>query len=237
MSQPHPAPHGQPVLRRQRLVRIDEATTLAQRASSRSAPVPAVTSPALPSPFLEGQVWLAVEASRLLREAQPMLEAEQVPTAAQEVLRLVQVLLQVLLGELAAGADARVASIDGVFATLLNAPGHSGLIEQGVQALSTPATPAAPVQRSADDSSALEALRRLHRDLVALSLDWEELLDMALPTAGSWSGAPVTPAKVSAPQVSSLLTPPPSVVVVTQPGSGGGAGHSTQEWGNASPWG
>ena len=80
---------------------------------------------------------------------------------------------------------------------------------------------AAPVQRSAGDPAALDALRRLHRDLVALSLGWEELLDLALPTAGSWSGAHGTPAKVSAPQVPSLLTPLPSGVVMTQPGSGG----------------
>jgi hypothetical protein len=65
-----------------------------------------------------------------------MLVAELTPTAAQEVLRLVQGLLQGLLGELAAGVDTRVAAIDGVFATLLNAPGHVGLIAQGLQAFS-----------------------------------------------------------------------------------------------------
>lgn len=225
MPEPYLAPHALPVLRRQRLVRIDEATTFAGHASLRIASVPADASPALPSPFLEGQVWLAVEASRLLRETQPLLEAEHMPTAAQEVLRLVRWLLQVLLGELAAGADARVAAIDGVFATLLNSPGHSGLIAQGLQALSTSATPAAPVQRSADDSAALEALCRLHRDLVGLSLGWEELLDLALPTAGSGSGAPDTPARVLALQVPPLLTPLPLAVVVTQPGSGGGGGY------------
>lgn len=220
----HPEPRVQPALRRQRLVRV-ASTTLVGQASSSIALVQAVADPALPSLFLEKQVWLAVEANRLLREAQSLLETEHAPTAAQEVLRLVQGLMQELLGELVAGADARVTAIDGVFASLLNTPGHAGLIEQGLLALSTPATPAAPVQRSAGAPAALDALRRLHRDLVALSQGWEELLDLALPTAGSWSGAPGTPAKVSAPQATPLLTPLPSGVVMTQPGSGGGVGY------------
>lgn len=231
----HPAPRVQPVLRRQRLVRVASATTLAQRASSHIALVQAVAGPALPSPFLEKQVWLAVEANRLLREAQSLLEAEHAPTAAQKVLQLVLGLMQELLGELVAGADARVTAIDRVFASLLNTPGHAGLIEQGLQALSAPATPTAPVQRSADDPAALDALRQLHRDLVALSLGWEELLDLALPTAGSWSGAPGTPAKVSAPQVPPLLTPLPSGWLMTQPGSGGGVGYQYPGGGGAPP--
>lgn len=99
MSAYHLAPRLQPVLRRQRLVRFDEATTLVGQASSRIALVQAVAGPALPSPFLEKQVWLAVEANRLLREAQSLLEAEHAPTAAQEVLRLVQELMQELLGD------------------------------------------------------------------------------------------------------------------------------------------
>jgi hypothetical protein len=71
----------------------------------------------------------------------------------------------------------------------------------------------------------MEELCRLHRDLVALSLGWEALLDLALPTGGRWSGAPGRPVKASAPQVPPLLTPLPSGVVVTQPGTGGGAGR------------
>jgi hypothetical protein len=131
-------------------VRVEEATMLVGQASSGIALVPAVAGPALPPPFLERQVWLTVEANRLLRETQPLLATEHASTSAQEVLGQVQMLLQGLLGELEAGADARVAKIDRVFATLLNAPGHSGLISQARQALSAPATPATPVQRSAD---------------------------------------------------------------------------------------
>ena len=56
------------------------------QASSHIAPVPASAGPALPSPILERQVRLAIEASRLLREAQPLLEAEHPSTAAQEVM-------------------------------------------------------------------------------------------------------------------------------------------------------
>lgn len=65
MPASHLAPRAQPALRRQRLVRVGAATTLALPASSHIAPVPAAAGPVLPSPFLEKAVWLAIEASRL----------------------------------------------------------------------------------------------------------------------------------------------------------------------------
>lgn len=174
MSEEGYTPLFSPPLRRHRLVRLVDADQELTIGSSFPNAAP-------PAPLLAVQAKLAEEATRLVQEMMPGLEALQpalaAPDAAEkaaETLQLVCSALRVLPGELASGAAASVARVDWIFARLLNAPGQPGLIEQTLLALTAPEPPA-------DDAAEQELLRRLHRDLVTLQQGWEDMLELTLP--------------------------------------------------------
>ncbi len=219
-------PPSRPPLRRHRLIPVTEGT------SGAHPELPAGSQqPALPVPVLQAQARLAAEATRILQEAQPTLDALpaalvaiSAPEEAQSALGLVQSILRVLPGELAAGAEATIEQVDWMFAQLLNAPGEPGLIEQVMLALSKPASPPADDQPPADTAPAQEALRRLHRDLVALQSGWDALLDMTLPAEMVFPSMPALSEPADEPAAPAPRTPAPlpAGLVVAQPAARAG---------------
>jgi hypothetical protein len=228
MPEQQQEPPSRPPLRRHRLVPFTEGTSGAHPALPAGSPP---TQPLLPAPVLEAQARLAAEATRIIKEAQPTLDALpaalvalSAPEEAQSALGLVQSMLRVLPGELAAGAEANIEQVDWMFAQLLNAPGEPGLIEQVMLALGGPAAPSAQDQPLPDTAPALEALRRLHRDLVALQSGWDALLDLTLPAEMVFPTIPALPEPPAAPAAPAprAPTPLPAGLVVAQPGARAG---------------
>jgi hypothetical protein len=140
---------------------------------------------ALPPEIAEGgralaqRAWLVIEKAALTLDAAPaVLKAADAPEEALETLKVIGSVLLALPDQLAAGLDTSIARADRLFARLLNAPGQPGLIEQVMLAL---VAAGAASQEPADFTAELEILRGLHRDLVALQQEWDDLLAPLFP--------------------------------------------------------
>lgn len=131
-------------------------------------------------------------ARQLLQTLPAVLETLEAPEAAHHAAVLLRSILTALPDELSNGLSATIAQIDWAFSRLLNQPGQPGLIEQIVFALGAPSEgEAAPADATAHDAE-IEALRQLHRDLVALQQGWDALVEEYLPSP------PAPPARASA---------------------------------------
>lgn len=154
---------------------------------------------ALPPEIAEGgralaqRAWLVIEKAALTLDAVPaILKAADAPEEALETLKVIGSVLLALPDQLAAGLDTSIARADRMFARLLNAPGRPGLIEQVMLAL---VEAGAASQEPGDFAAELEILRALHRDLVALQQEWDDLL------------APLFPGESDAPASDEVLSP------------------------------
>ena len=228
-------PPYQPRLRPHRLVPAD--TPLPEEAAALSAePVletwalaPGVALPpeiAEAGRALAQRAWLVIEKAALTLDAMPpILKAADAPEEALETLKVIAAVLLALPDQLAGGLDTSIVRADRMFARLLNAPGKPGLIEQVMFALAHAGAGGAGEQEPRDFTAEMETLRRLHRDLVALQLEWDDLLEPLFPeeeTLAALADEPVgigdDAAGVTQPLLS-LPAPLPDGLVVAVPAS------------------
>jgi|SRR5579859_4145830 len=198
---------------------------------------------------LSEQAWHVIEKAALTIDALTTLMKG--PTGASgETLKLLQLMSATLLAlpdQLAAGVEASISRVDWMFARLLNAPLHSGLIQQLMDALVVPAGQEMPADQTgvalaaapnpetppADYTAEIGVLRGLHRDLVTLQQRWDELVERAFPLVPPSSAdqpPPGDPEEASAETTGEMPavggapkapTPLPEGLVVAQPAVGG----------------
>lgn len=242
MVEPNNTSQARPPLRRHRLVRAEGSAFPEGMADLRavSEVVASQQEPGLllPPAIIEGQQQLAAEATRILQDIAPVLDALpaalaalRAPVRVQEALGLLCSMMRVLPDELASGAEASVARVDWMFSRILNAPGQPGLIEQVIMALNPASAPEADPPPP-DYTAEQEALRRLHRDLVALQQEWDDLLNQALPDEplpplppGQEQMGHALPGELAEASAEPAPKAPASLpvgAVVTQPGSSAG---------------
>ncbi len=184
---------------------------------------------ALPPEIAEGgralaqRAWLVIEKAALTLDAVPaILKAADAPEEALETLKVIGSVLLALPDQLAAGLDTSIARADRMFARLLNAPGRPGLIEQVMLAL---VEAGAASQEPGDFAAELEILRALHRDLVALQQEWDDLLAPLFPdeSDSAASDEVLSPGDMAAPGEQEgppgFSAPLPEGLVITVPAS------------------
>jgi len=181
----------------------------------------------LPPLALEALKRLEGRATRSIQEAQPSLDvlpttlvALGTPEETQESLGLMQSILRVLPSQVASGVESSVEQVDWMFSRLLNAPGTPGLIEQVLVALGQPSSQPADDQPPANMAPLMQALRRLHRDLVTLQSGWDDALELALPPPEASPSAPILPGAADTPAAPKTPTPLPAGSLVAQPEAG-----------------
>lgn len=228
-------PSYQPRLRPHRLVPADAPLPEEQSALSAEPVLETwALAPGGPLPpeiaeagrALAQRAWLVIEKAALTLDAlPPILKAAEAPDEALETLKVIAAALLALPDQLAGGMDTSIARADRMFARLLNAPGKPGLIEQVMFALAHAGAGGAGEQERPDYAAELETLRRLHRDLVTLQLEWDDLLEPLFPEeepSAALADEPVgigDDAAGDTQPLPSLPTPLPDGLVVAVPAS------------------
>ncbi len=249
-------PPYKPPLRPHRLIPVISADEQAeavpfeatgQDISNWSAEVGAALPPEMSAGAraLSEQAWHVIEKAALTIDALTALMKGQTKAAGEtlELLQLISAVLLALPDQLSAGVEASIGRVDWMFARLLNAPLHSGLIQQLMDALVAPARAEQPADQPgaapadapkpeaplADYAAEIAVLRSLHRDLVTLQQRWDELVEASfplIPTTDLPGDTAAPPAETdeetpggSAPKAPSPL---PEGLVIAQPAWGAG---------------
>jgi hypothetical protein len=149
---------------------------------------------------LAQQAWLMIEQATDTLSALPtVLEVRGAPEETAQVLEVMSMILLALPNRLAAGNAASVPHVDALLAWLINAPGRAGLIQQVLDALTLPDTSLARNEASTRYAAEREVLYRLHRALVTLQQQWDDLvsgrfpLESSSPQSARWTSGKAVP--------------------------------------------
>jgi hypothetical protein len=249
MPEDNKEPPYKPPLRPLRLIPADASLSWPETVPALSAGQDAAREPNEPGRMfppqaaeavreLARQSWLVIEkAAPTLDTLSAALEAIGASEEAARAVQLISTILLALPDQLASGADASVPRVDSMFAQLLNAPGHPGLIQLAIDALALPAASSDTAEAPASHAAAQETLRGLHRALVTLQQRWDELVSAlfsmepfapasappANDNAAASAEAPEDGKVEAAPKAS---TPLPEGVVVALPAASARSGRS-----------